>query len=52
MPGQRIRILDSLDNATVDVAIIGGGINGAVTAAALSAAGVHQLLSTVETSHP
>ena len=44
MPGQRIRILDSLDNATVDVAIIGGGINGAVTAAALSAAGVHTAL--------
>jgi glycerol-3-phosphate dehydrogenase len=40
MQGQRTRLLDSLDNATVDVAIIGGGINGAVTAAALSAAGV------------
>ena len=44
MPNQRTRLLDALDNATVDVAIIGGGINGAVTAAALSAAGVSTAL--------
>lgn len=37
---QRADLLDRLDGAKVDVAIIGGGINGAVTAAALSAAGV------------
>ena len=44
MQRQRTRLLDALDNATVDVAIIGGGINGAVTAAALSAAGVSTAL--------
>jgi len=44
MERQRTRLLDSLDNASVDVAIIGGGINGAVTAAALSAAGVSTAL--------
>lgn len=44
MQSQRTRLLDSLDNASVDVAIIGGGINGAVTAAALSAAGVSTAL--------
>jgi len=41
---QRERLLEQLDGATVDVAIIGGGINGAVTAAALSAAGVSAAL--------
>ncbi len=41
---QRTLLLDKLDGATVDVAIIGGGINGAVTAAALSAAGVSSAL--------
>lgn len=40
MPGQRSLQLDRLSDATVDVAIIGGGINGAVSAAALSAADV------------
>ncbi|MEM7096039.1 MAG: glycerol-3-phosphate dehydrogenase/oxidase [Actinomycetota bacterium] len=37
---QRAELLDRLDGAEVDVAIIGGGINGAVAAAALTAAGV------------
>jgi glycerol-3-phosphate dehydrogenase len=37
---QRPDLLEKLDNATVDVAIVGGGINGAVTAASLSAAGI------------
>ena len=40
MASQRTFLLDSLADAKVDVAIIGGGINGAVSAAALSAAGV------------
>ena len=31
--------LDKLDNGTFDVLIVGGGINGAVSAAALSARG-------------
>lgn len=44
MAHQRSRLLDRLANATVDVAIIGGGINGAVSAAALSAAGVETAL--------
>jgi len=39
MERQRSRILDQIDGTTVDVAIIGGGINGAVTAAALTAGG-------------
>jgi len=40
MQTQRKQLLDKLDNTTVDVAIIGGGINGAVSSAALTAAGV------------
>ena len=40
MSSQRHDVLDHLDGASVDVAIIGGGINGAVSAAALTAAGV------------
>ena len=40
MTSQRADLLERLDGSEVDVAIIGGGINGAVTAAALSAAGV------------
>ena len=44
MPSQRADILDALDGAEVDVTIVGGGINGAVTAAALSAAGVRVAL--------
>ena len=44
MPTQRADLLTALDGAEVDVTIIGGGINGAVTAAALSAAGVRVAL--------
>jgi len=44
MARQRDLLLDKINDATVDVAIIGGGINGAVTAAALSAAGVSAAL--------
>lgn len=40
MTSQRADLLRQLDGADVDVAVIGGGINGAVTTAALSAAGV------------
>ena len=40
MTSQRADLLDTLDGSEVDVAVLGGGINGAVTAAALSAAGV------------
>lgn len=40
MTSQRADLLDDIDGSDVDVAILGGGINGAVTAAALSAAGV------------
>jgi len=39
MPSQRDDLLTKIDGSDVDVAIIGGGINGAVTAAALTAAG-------------
>lgn len=41
---QRHRVLEEIDNAKVDVLIVGGGINGAVSAAALSAAGISAAL--------
>ena len=44
MARQRSRLLDEIDEAHVDVAIIGGGINGATAAAALTAAGVSTAL--------
>lgn len=44
MTKQRELQLASIEDAQVDVAIIGGGINGAVTAAALSAVGISAIL--------
>jgi glycerol-3-phosphate dehydrogenase len=36
----RIRNVDALDGGSFDVLVVGGGINGGVSAAALSARGV------------
>ncbi len=44
MQRQRDILLDAIDGTTVDVAIIGGGINGAVSAAALTSAGLRTAL--------